>query len=73
MYREAWERGLKKTYYLRTLNKSGIDNANPERRAPDLAKRETTDAEKWHVLWKPCKMARYATRVSRASLKFSSG
>jgi hypothetical protein len=28
------------------LNKSGIDNANRERRAPDLAKRETTDAEK---------------------------
>lgn len=46
MYREAWERGLKTTYYLRTLNKSGIDNAYRERPAPDLPKRETTDAEK---------------------------
>ncbi len=32
MYREAWERGLKTTYYLRTLNKSAIDNANRDRR-----------------------------------------
>ena len=32
MYREAWERGLKTTYYLRTLNKSSIDSAN--RRPP---------------------------------------
>jgi ribonucleoside-diphosphate reductase alpha chain len=31
MYREAWERGLKTTYYLRTLNKSGIDSSNRER------------------------------------------
>jgi len=32
MYREAWERGLKTTYYLRTFNKSGIDSANRERK-----------------------------------------
>jgi len=32
MYREAWERGLKTTYYLRTLNKSNIDNASRDRR-----------------------------------------
>jgi ribonucleoside-diphosphate reductase alpha chain len=37
MYREAWERGLKTTYYLRTLNKSTIDNANRDRRAPEAA------------------------------------
>jgi ribonucleoside-diphosphate reductase alpha chain len=46
MYREAWERGLKTTYYLRTLNKSGIDNAHRERRAADLTKPEVTEAEK---------------------------
>ncbi|HEY2344041.1 MAG TPA: ribonucleoside-diphosphate reductase subunit alpha, partial [Chthoniobacteraceae bacterium] len=34
MYREAWERGLKTTYYLRTLNKSAIDSANRERTQP---------------------------------------
>jgi ribonucleoside-diphosphate reductase alpha chain len=33
MYREAWERGLKTTYYLRTLNKSGIDSTHRESRA----------------------------------------
>ena len=33
MYREAWERGLKTTYYLRTLNKSSIDNAGRDRAA----------------------------------------
>ncbi len=31
MYREAWERGLKTTYYLRTVNKSAIDSAHRER------------------------------------------
>ncbi len=47
MYREAWERGLKTTYYLRTLNKSAIDSANRDRRpAAEPAKREFTDAEK---------------------------
>lgn len=51
MYREAWERGLKTTYYLRTLNKSTIDNANRERRAEPVAavtpaKREYSEAEK---------------------------
>lgn len=30
-YREAWERGLKTTYYLRTLNQSHIDNAHRDR------------------------------------------
>jgi len=44
MYREAWERGLKTTYYLRTLNKSGIDNANRDRRPAD--KKMVTEAEK---------------------------
>jgi len=44
MYREAWERGLKTTYYLRTLNKSSIDNANRDRRAPE-PKKEITKAE----------------------------
>lgn len=46
MYREAWERGLKTTYYLRTLNKSSIDSANRERRATPEAKREFTADEK---------------------------
>jgi len=32
MYREAWERGLKTTYYLRTINRSVIDSSNRERR-----------------------------------------
>lgn len=32
MYREAWERGLKTTYYLRTLNKSTLDSANRDKR-----------------------------------------
>ena len=36
MYREAWERGLKTTYYLRTTNKSAIDSSHRERR-PDAA------------------------------------
>ena len=47
MYREAWERGLKTTYYLRTLNKSAIDSANRDRRpAATEAKREYSEAEK---------------------------
>lgn len=48
MYREAWERGLKTTYYLRTLNKSAIDSSNRERRAPAASepKRDYTAAEK---------------------------
>jgi ribonucleoside-diphosphate reductase alpha chain len=45
MYREAWERGLKTTYYLRTLNKSAIDSANRERRSAE-PKREFTETEK---------------------------
>ena len=47
MYREAWERGLKTTYYLRTLNKSAIDNAHRDRKAAEpAAKREFTEEEK---------------------------
>jgi ribonucleoside-diphosphate reductase alpha chain len=45
MYREAWERGLKTTYYLRTINKSAIDNANRDRR-PVAEKIEFTEVEK---------------------------
>ena len=45
MYREAWERGLKTTYYLRTLNKSAIDSAHRERRS-EPAKREFSESEK---------------------------
>lgn len=37
MYREAWERGLKTTYYLRTMNKSTIDSANRDRTAQGAA------------------------------------
>lgn len=33
MYREAWERGLKTTYYLRTINKSSIDSAHNDRKS----------------------------------------
>ncbi len=46
MYREAWERGLKTTYYLRTLNKSTIDSASRDRRPTAEPKREATEAEK---------------------------
>jgi ribonucleoside-diphosphate reductase alpha chain len=46
MYREAWERGLKTTYYLRTLNKSAIDSANRDRRAAEPVKPEVSEAEK---------------------------
>jgi ribonucleoside-diphosphate reductase alpha chain len=42
MYREAWERGLKTTYYLRTLNKSTLDVASRERRPV----KENTDADR---------------------------
>lgn len=48
MYREAWERGLKTTYYLRTLNKSAIDNASRDRRPAAAAaeSKEYSAAEK---------------------------
>jgi len=46
MYREAWERGLKTTYYLRTLNKSAIDSSNRDRRPAAEPKREYTAEEK---------------------------
>ncbi|HEX4141315.1 MAG TPA: ribonucleoside-diphosphate reductase subunit alpha, partial [Candidatus Methylacidiphilales bacterium] len=36
MYREAWERGLKTTYYLRIINRSGIDSGNRERRKMEV-------------------------------------
>jgi ribonucleoside-diphosphate reductase alpha chain len=36
MYREAWDRGLKTTYYLRTINKSGIDSSNRERKKVEV-------------------------------------
>lgn len=45
MYREAWERGLKTTYYLRTLNKSSIDNAHRDRKSEQTPKREYTEEE----------------------------
>ncbi len=32
MYREAWERGLKTTYYLRTINQSTIDSSIRDRK-----------------------------------------
>ncbi len=31
LYREAWERGLKTTYYLRMVNNSSIDSGNRDR------------------------------------------
>jgi len=43
MYREAWDRGLKTTYYLRTMNKSAIDSGNRQRR-PDKEQREAAEA-----------------------------
>ena len=45
MYREAWDRGLKTTYYLRTINKSGIDNASRDRRKPSAASIESAQSE----------------------------
>jgi ribonucleoside-diphosphate reductase alpha chain len=36
MYREAWDRGLKTTYYLRTINRSGIDSSNRERKKAEV-------------------------------------
>lgn len=36
MYREAWERGLKTTYYLRTINKSSIDSGNRDRKKVEI-------------------------------------
>jgi ribonucleoside-diphosphate reductase alpha chain len=47
MYREAWDRGLKTTYYLRTVNKSGIDNASRDRKKPAAAAEKAyTEQEK---------------------------
>jgi len=46
MYREAWERGLKTTYYLRTVNKSTLDSAIRERRiaAEAAAQQQSNEA-----------------------------
>lgn len=41
MYREAWERGLKTTYYLRTFNKSNIDSATRDRKKAALGNTPT--------------------------------
>jgi ribonucleoside-diphosphate reductase alpha chain len=40
VYREAWERGLKTTYYLRTINKSSMDSSNRERKKTVVAVEE---------------------------------
>ena len=57
MYRDAWHKGLKTTYYLRTLGASNIEKAtvavkkemrgrvSDNAASPD-AKKEYTDAEK---------------------------
>jgi ribonucleoside-diphosphate reductase alpha chain len=45
MYREAWDRGLKTTYYLRTINKSGIDSGNRERKKSASAAEAVAVAE----------------------------
>ena len=45
MYREAWDRGLKTTYYLRTINKSGIDSGNRERKKSAATLEAATLAE----------------------------
>jgi ribonucleoside-diphosphate reductase alpha chain len=44
MYREAWERGLKTTYYLRTINKSAIDNASRDVRPQTQSEAERAAA-----------------------------
>ena len=50
VYREAWERGLKTTYYLRTLNRSAIDSGHRDaaRAATPgpIPAREFTESEK---------------------------
>ncbi len=46
MYREAWDRGLKTTYYLRTINKSGIDNASRDRKKVVVEPEKTAEAIK---------------------------
>ncbi|MBA3815761.1 MAG: ribonucleoside-diphosphate reductase subunit alpha [Parachlamydiaceae bacterium] len=44
MYREAWERGLKTTYYLRTINKSSMDSANRDRKKNEVESISTLSA-----------------------------
>jgi ribonucleoside-diphosphate reductase alpha chain len=36
VYREAWERGLKTTYYLRTLNRSAMDSGHRESKRVEI-------------------------------------
>ena len=50
MYREAWDRGLKTTYYLRTINKSGIDSGNRERKKPAATVEAAAAAERQGLL-----------------------
>lgn len=42
MYREAWDRGLKTTYYLRTINKSSMDSGNRDRKKNGIESAEVT-------------------------------
>lgn len=44
MYREAWECGVKTTYYLRTTNKSPIDSGNRDRRKNERESAEVMSA-----------------------------
>jgi ribonucleoside-diphosphate reductase alpha chain len=46
MYREAWDRGLKTTYYLRTVNKSAIDSGNRERKKAAVIEPTAAEAAK---------------------------
>jgi ribonucleoside-diphosphate reductase alpha chain len=46
MYREAWDRGLKTTYYLRTVNKSAIDSGNRERKKATVIEPTAAEAAK---------------------------
>ena len=53
MYRDAWHKGLKTTYYLRTLGASNIEKATVNvkkemrgRVSGDVPKKEYTEAEK---------------------------
>ncbi len=41
MYREAWEMGLKTTYYLRTINKSSIDSSLRDRKKEAIEPNQT--------------------------------
>ncbi len=63
IYREAWERGLKTTYYLRTINKSSMDSSNrdpPQGRAPPRRLRRRPPPARS----RRCATARSANRAS---------